>query len=162
MKEKLARDTTLEVIRIILEEHNGYSRQQIEQENIAESYEAVHSELWNRMYKTVLEAVGNAETLTQPASTKLFRAVGISKTKSNLFNRYSYLLYIDDSHKSLLKGVELKYGYLYPKGFKGSEKGWFQAPVSVDREQFSNYWELKEIDVINPDKAIYSEIIRMS
>lgn len=56
MKENLARETTLEIIRVILEEQNGYSRQQIEQEELAEDCE--HSELWDRIYKTVFKALG--------------------------------------------------------------------------------------------------------
>jgi hypothetical protein len=56
MKEKLARETTLEIIRVILEEQNGYSRQQIVQEELAEDCE--HSELWDRIYLTVFKALG--------------------------------------------------------------------------------------------------------
>lgn len=55
MKEKLARETTLEIIRVILEEQNGYSRQQIEQEELAEDCE--YSQLWDRIYKTVFKAL---------------------------------------------------------------------------------------------------------
>ena len=57
MKEKLVRETTLEIMRAILEEENGYSRQQIEQEELAEYCE--NSELWDRIYETVFKALGN-------------------------------------------------------------------------------------------------------
>ena len=54
MKKETARKKTLEIFRVILEEQNGYSKEEIVEKKLAEDCEGM--EIWDRIYDIVSES----------------------------------------------------------------------------------------------------------
>lgn len=52
MKKEAARKKTIEIFRIILEEQNGYSKEEIVENNLAEECEG--TEIWERIYDVII------------------------------------------------------------------------------------------------------------
>ena len=55
-KEELARKATLKIFSIILEEQNGYTKEDIKERKLDEDCEG--SEIWDGIYKTVFNLCG--------------------------------------------------------------------------------------------------------
>lgn len=67
--------------------------------------------------------------------------VGISKIKSTLHNRSSYLLSYDKS-QTLVRGEVLVYGWLQSSKSLGKNKGWFKRPLSMDINDFYRSYDI--------------------
>ena len=55
-RENIARKTTIKIFEAILEEHNGYTPEEIKKDKLAEECEG-HS-LWTRIYDVVYSNIG--------------------------------------------------------------------------------------------------------